>query len=190
MEENPSRQSSSDILIIGGGIIGLCTAYYAATSGAKVMLLERGKVGLGATHGNAGLVVPSHVVPLAAPSIIGKGLKWMLDPESPFYIRPRWDLDLFRWLWTFRSYCTEARVEEASKVLFELNVASARLYRELKEGGVLDECYTRKGLLYLYEEEKNFRVGIEEAEELKSIGFKMNVLDRDSVLGLVPMRVR
>ncbi|MCA9411242.1 MAG: FAD-dependent oxidoreductase [Candidatus Omnitrophica bacterium] len=182
-----SQSNSADLLIIGGGIMGLCTAYYAAKAGASVLSLEKDEIGSGATHGNAGLVVPSHIVPLAAPSIIGKGLRWMLDPESPFYIRPRWDLDLVRWLWAFRSYCTEAHVQAASKTLLELNVASARLYRELEDAGVIGEdCYTRKGLLYVYEQEANFQNGVEEAKHLEAEGFEMEVLDSKKVRERVP----
>lgn len=181
------RQSTPDLTIIGGGIMGLCTAYYAARCGARVLLLEKDEIGRGATYGNAGLVVPSHITPLAAPSIIGKGLRWMLDPESPFYIKPRWDPDLFRWLWAFRSYCTEAHVREASKALLELNVASAALYGELQDDGILDDgCYTRNGLLYLYQTRKSFEQGVAESESLTRSGFQMEVLDSAAVRKLTP----
>ena len=77
MSEHP------DVLVIGGGTIGVCCAYYAAKAGMRVTLLEKGKLASGCSYGNAGHIVPSHSVPLAAPGVMTQGLKWMLDPESP-----------------------------------------------------------------------------------------------------------
>lgn len=86
------------VLVVGGGVIGLCTAYYAILKGHRVTILERG----GPSHdccslGNAGMIVPSHFVPLAAPGAVALGLKWMLNTKSPFYIKPRPSLDLAKW---------------------------------------------------------------------------------------------
>jgi len=77
------------IIIIGGGVIGVCTAYYLAMLGREVTIVEKGEVGAACSYGNAGLIVPSHSIPLAAPGVLTKGLKWMLDPESPFFIKMR-----------------------------------------------------------------------------------------------------
>ena len=74
------------VVVIGGGVIGVASAYYLAGDGCDVMLLDRGEVCAGSSYGNAGLIVPSHVVPLAAPGVWWQGVKWMLDPDSPFYI--------------------------------------------------------------------------------------------------------
>ena len=77
--------TKTDILIIGGGSIGLNTAYYLLKSGRGVTLLDRSAIGVGSSSGNAGHIVPSHIVPLAAPGIIPTALKWMLDPDNiPF----------------------------------------------------------------------------------------------------------
>src|SRR5277367_4567436 len=93
---------SKHLLIIGGGIIGLATAYCAARRGLLVTLLDRGAAQRdGCSFGNAGMIVPSHFVPLAAPGMVALGLKWMWNPESPFYIKPRLSAELFDWLWKF-----------------------------------------------------------------------------------------
>src|ERR1700686_2170366 len=95
------------LLIIGSGIIGLATAYYAVRAGLRVTLLDRSpKQRNGCSFGNAGLIVPSHFVPLAAPGMVALGLKWMWQPESPFYIRPRLDRALFSWGWKFMPSAT------------------------------------------------------------------------------------
>ena len=94
-------KSHTEILVIGGGSIGVCSAYYLSASGRDVTLVEKGEKCSGCSYGNGGLVVPSHSMPLAAPGVVLKSLKWMLNPESPFYIKPRWDGDLISWLWKF-----------------------------------------------------------------------------------------
>src|ERR1700686_4948404 len=98
--------SSADVVIIGGGLIGVCTAYYLAEQGARVTLVEQGQIAAGSSYGNAGLIVPSHIIPLATPGALASGLAWMLDPDSPFYIKPRLDFALVNWLVRFTLACT------------------------------------------------------------------------------------
>ncbi|MBP8156267.1 MAG: FAD-dependent oxidoreductase, partial [Leadbetterella sp.] len=85
------------VLIVGGGVIGLFSAYYLVESGEKVVVIDKSSGAEGCSFGNAGMVVPSHFIPLASPGMIEKGLKWMLDSESPFYVKPRISLDLLKW---------------------------------------------------------------------------------------------
>lgn len=91
-----------EVLILGGGVIGLCSALYLLEAGRRVRVLERRHVGAGASHGNCGTLTPSHAPPLAAPGVIAKGLRWMLKPDAPLYIKPRIDPALWRWLLRFR----------------------------------------------------------------------------------------
>ena len=81
--------SGRNVVVIGGGVIGVSAAYYLALDGWEVTLLEKGEICAGSSYGNAGLIVPSHLVPLAAPGVWWQGVKWMLNSESPFYIKPR-----------------------------------------------------------------------------------------------------
>ena len=78
----------SDIVIIGGGAIGLSSAYYLNQKGFDVTILDSNDKNLynSCSWGSSGMIVPSHIVPLAAPGVIKQGLKWLLDPESPFSI--------------------------------------------------------------------------------------------------------
>ena len=103
------------IVIIGSGVIGLTTAYYCARRGHEVTLLDRESPARdGCSFGNAGMIVPSHFVPLAAPGMVALGLKWMWNPESPFYIKPRLDFGLFDWAFKFWQASSAARVERAA----------------------------------------------------------------------------
>ena len=83
----------TEILIVGGGAIGVCSAYYLSAAGRDVALVDKGDICSGCSYGNGGLVVPSHSIPLSAPGVVSQSLKWMLNPESPFYIKPRLDRD-------------------------------------------------------------------------------------------------
>jgi D-amino-acid dehydrogenase len=100
--------------IIGGGIIGLCCAWYLRQAGYDVTVIERKDTEDGCSFGNSGIIVPSHSVPLASPGVISQGMKWMFSASSPFYIKPRMDPELLRWLWLFQRSCTKRHVEQAT----------------------------------------------------------------------------
>src|SRR5438034_9668852 len=127
-------QSSKHILIIAAGVIGLSTAYYAARRGHRVTVLDRNPEQRdGCSFGNAGMVAPSHFVPLAAPGMVALGLKWMWNPESPFYIQPRLSWDLVTWAFRFWRASTRQRVERAAPLLRDLHLASREAYLRLAE---------------------------------------------------------
>jgi D-amino-acid dehydrogenase len=114
-----------DVVIIGAGVIGLCSAYYAAQRGFRVTVIDRAAEDhLGCSYGNAGMIVPSHFVPLAAPGAVAIGLKWMRNPESPFWIKPRLDWDLIDWGINFWRASNAAHVRRASPLLRDLHFAS------------------------------------------------------------------
>ena len=124
----------ADVVVVGGGPIGVCSAHALAAEGADVLLLERETEvcpAVSGAHANCGLIVPSDVVPLASPGALGQGLRWLLDASSPFYIAPRLSPALARWLWLFRAASTASRVEAAMPVLRALHVASSDMHDAL-----------------------------------------------------------
>lgn len=147
------------ILIIGGGIIGLSCAYYLSKEGHKVTVIDKTDFSNGASHINAGYITPSHFISLAAPGIINKGIKWMLNSSSPFYVKPRLDPEFLKWTWAFKKSATAAKVEKAIPVIKDINILSRELYEELKTCQDFDFHYERKGLLMCYQSDK---VGEEE----------------------------
>ncbi|MBI4553184.1 MAG: FAD-dependent oxidoreductase [Candidatus Latescibacteria bacterium] len=176
----------ADVLVIGGGVIGICTAYYLTERGRTVTVIEKGEVCSGSSYGNAGLIVPSHSVPLAAPGMVSQGLRWMFNPESPFYIKPRLDRELFSWLWKFRGACNAGHVRRAMPVIRDLSLASLRLYEELTTRDDLQFGFERRGLLVVFRSAEHLKEGSEEVRRLQDIGLEVSVLNGDEVRALEP----
>lgn len=167
----------TETLIIGGGAIGICCAYYLHQLGKKVSVIEKGEICSGSSYGNAGLIVPSHSIPLAAPGVITQGLKWMFDPESPFYIKPRLDHEFISWLCKFRGACNEANVNRALPVLSNLNAVSLELFDELAALEGIEFNYEKKGVVQIFKTRKELDKGIKEARRLKEYGIESQVLE-------------
>ena len=168
-------------LVIGGGAIGICCAFYLNQQGKNVAVIEKGEICSGSSHGNAGLIVPSHSIPLAAPGVITQGIKWMFDPASPFYIKPRLDRKFLSWLWKFRSACCEANVSRALPVLSQLNAVSLELFDELAALGGVDFNYEKKGVVQIFKTRKGLDDGIKEARRLQEYGVESRVLDNNEL---------
>lgn len=170
--------------IIGGGIIGLCSAYYLHRAGIEVEVIDKGDLIDGCSHGNAGMVVPSHFVPLAAPGVISKGIKWLFDAKSPFYIRPRLNLELVHWLWQFYRSCTPEKVAKAIPILKDLNVFSKELYGDLHQQ--FQFAFEQKGLLMLYKSKKVGKEELEVAEKAEAMGLEARALSASEAQELEP----
>ncbi|MGA1029623.1 MAG: NAD(P)/FAD-dependent oxidoreductase [Flavobacteriaceae bacterium] len=139
------------VVIVGGGIVGLSCAYYLQKEGHQVTLIDKGNFKEGASYVNAGYLTPSHILPLASPAMLEKGIRWMFRSDSPFYIQPRLDLDLWRWGWHFIRSCSSTHVERSIQVIKDINLFSKALYLDLKEGGEFDFHIEKKGLLMAYQ---------------------------------------
>jgi D-amino-acid dehydrogenase len=172
-----SGTSQHDVLIIGGGVIGLAAAWYLLRAGRGVTVLERERVGAGASHGNCGTLTPSHAPPLAEPGAVLKGLKWMLKPDAPFYIRPRFDPALWRWLLAFARRCNRrdyARVSAIKAGL--LNASRDALDALLAETGI-DCGFRRSGLLYVFRSAREFEACGHWQAELGPLGIAAEIWD-------------
>ncbi len=170
------QPQSTDVLVVGGGIVGVCTALYLRRMGVEVTLVEKDRLASGSSHGNAGLLVPSHSVPLAEPAAIRQGLRWMFNPASPFYIKPRLDRELASWLWRFWRAATPQRVHQVIPVLRDLHLSSRSLYADLTEEG-LDFGYAKRGRVLLCETEQGFADACQEADEVGEAGLLTKRLD-------------
>ncbi|MFT6065635.1 MAG: D-amino-acid dehydrogenase [Polaribacter sp.] len=172
---------SKKVIIIGGGIIGLSTAYYLQKEGHHVTVIDRANFSEGTSHINAGYITPSHIISLAAPGMITKGIKWMFDAASPFYVKPRLDLDFLKWTLAFKRSATVKKVEKAIPVIKDINVLSRELYQEIKESKEFNFSYQHKGLLMYYQTDKagaeEWKVGQRAIKE----GLKVEHLSKEEV---------
>ncbi|NNF22074.1 MAG: FAD-dependent oxidoreductase [Saprospiraceae bacterium] len=177
---------TKSIHIIGGGIIGLCSAWYLNKKGVDVTVIDQGNFKDGTSYGNAGMIVPSHFVPMAAPGVMTQGLKWLLDRTSPFFIRPRMSADLLKWIWHFYRSSTEPRVREVMPLLYEFNALSRDLYRDISGEIQTDFGFRERGLLMLYNTIKQEKKEVELAEKAFDLGVDAQLLGVAQIKGLEP----
>lgn len=178
---------NKDIIIIGGGIIGLSTAYYLQKEGHGVTVLDKSNMDSGASFVNAGYMTPSHIVPLAAPGKINQGLKYMFNASSPFYMKPRLDPDFLRWAWYFKKSSTKAKVERAMPLIRDINLMSRELYDQMKASGDLGDFQIGdRGLLMVYKTEKCRDHELAVMERAVEMGLEARHLDRAELAAIEP----
>jgi D-amino-acid dehydrogenase len=174
------------VVIIGGGVIGLCSAYYLNKEGYEVIVIDRNNITDGCSFGNMGYISPSHFTPLASPGIISQGLKWMLSASSPFYIKPRLNWDLLRWGMVFWKNSTTQKVKENIPHLNDLLQLSRQLMSDLKTEFNGSFEMIEKGCWTLY---KNSATGDHEkhlAEQAATMGLKTMLCTAQQVQELEP----
>ncbi|MBS7566773.1 FAD-dependent oxidoreductase [Mucilaginibacter sp. Bleaf8] len=176
----------SKVIIIGGGIIGLTSAYYLNKQGHQVTILEKGELLDNCSFGNAGMIVPSHFVPLAAPGMIQQGIRWMFNSKSPFYVKPSLNPELLTWGLKFMRKATRQHVAQSAQPLTDLSLLSKSLYQDLQNQPGFAFKVTNNGILAFYKTEK---VGEEEAhlaEQGRKLGLDMAVLSAAECAALQP----
>ena len=141
--------SAGRVIIVGGGVIGASCAYYLAKAGWSVTILERGGFGKGCSHGNCGLITPSHVLPLAGPGAVRQALTALLKRDSAFTIKPRLDVALWTWLLGFARRCNERDMLSAGQAIKALLQSSRTLYDHLMATEPFDCEWDTRGLLFV-----------------------------------------
>ena len=171
------NSQTDEVLIVGGGAIGLASALALAVDGRRVRVLEAGSVGCGASHGNCGTITPSHAPPLAAPGMVLQALRWMLTPGAPLYIKPRMDPALWRWLLRFASRCNRRdwRASALGRAAI-LNDSRARLADWVQRHGLQCE-FAEEGVDYVFRDPGNFERNLRECEQLREFGVQSEAID-------------
>jgi D-amino-acid dehydrogenase len=173
-------------VIIGGGIMGLASAYYLLKSGWEVTLIDKGDLSDNCSHGNAGMIVPSHFIPLAAPGMISKGIKWMFNSRSPFYVKPSLDFSLISWGLKFMKSATQANVERAAPYLRDYHLLSKQLYEDLAKEAGFDFGLEKKGILMLYKTERAGEEEIHVGKDAQKLGLDVEMLTKEQVQEIEP----
>ena len=173
--------------MVGSGVVGLCVALFCLRRGFAVTLVDReSRQRRGCSFGNAGMIVPSHFVPLAAPGAVRQGLKWMLNPTAPFHIRPRFSLDLFAWLVRFARSASRTHVQRAAPLLRDLSLASRQCYEELATDPHAQFGLVKNGLLVVCSTTHAMRDEIETADHARQLGLAAEPHAGHDALALEP----
>lgn len=174
------------VTIIGGGVIGLCSAYYLQQAGYDVSVIEKNNFAEGCSFGNMGYISPSHFVPLATPGIVSQGIRWMTSSSSPFYIKPQLNLDLLKWGLAFYKKANAKNVEDNAPHLNNLLQLSRELITDLHKQLNADIGLTERGCLMLW---KNPRTGDHEkhlADQAEKFGLRTTIYSPGEVQTLEP----
>lgn len=175
------------VVVIGGGVIGLSCALSLLERGHRVTLVEKGGPGHDCCSlGNAGFISPSHIVPLSAPGIVARALRWMGDPESPFYVRPRLDPALLAWGLRFWRASRPPRARKAEPVLAALALLSRERFVSLAERTHDEFSLTREGLLILFRTAGALEHEAAVADRARALGMPAAVLDSKGLAALEP----
>lgn len=175
------------VVVVGGGVVGLACAYFLHRRGADVIVVERQRCGEAASSGNAGWISRSISTPVAAPGVLGQALRWVTNPESPFFVRPRADVDFLRWTWGFARACSESRYNAAVRALVRLGAGTNELLDELATDGVSFEMH-EAGLLFVATSQEALAeyAGLLTSVQAGGYDEPFSALDRKSALELEP----
>lgn len=166
----------SDVLILGGGVIGLACAYYLLKSGRGVTVLEQAAIGSGSSHGNCGTITPSHL-PLAAPGQVAQAMTWMFSPDAPLLVRPTLDPTRIAWLVKFASRCNARDFREVMERRVPLLLHSRALLEQLVRGDDLDCEFESSGTLYVFRDPTKLEVARRLLPVLRELGLEVRELD-------------
>lgn len=175
--------SSSDVVVVGAGAIGAAAAYELARHGVRVTVVERSVPPAGCSHGNAGLISPSHSETLASPASLRNGLAWFTRRDAPFHVRPR--ISVMPWLMRFTAASLPSRSAAASATLREMTAASLELHEQLAQSG-LPTSFTRRGILGVYESEREFALAVARVRNQHATGAQPRPLTADAARDLLP----
>ncbi|MET0504937.1 MAG: FAD-dependent oxidoreductase [Luteibacter sp.] len=180
------ERSRSDVLVMGGGVIGLACALYLLKAGASVRVLEQGLPGNGSSHGNCGTITPSHAGPLTMPGMVGTALRSLLRRDAPLYVNPRPDIERARWLLGFARRCTWRDYQQAGEARGAILARSRALLGELVQSEGMACEFEEVGELYVYRQERSVQADRPHVELLRRLGMDVRVLLGDDVLALEP----
>ncbi|MBR0345810.1 MAG: FAD-dependent oxidoreductase [Rudaea sp.] len=178
--------NKKDVLILGGGIIGLACAYYLLKAGRGVTILEQNTLASGSSHGNCGTLTPSHAPPLSQPGMVFKALKWMLKPDAPFRVAPRLDFELFEWMLQFARRCNWSDYHRLARAKGPLLLRSRELIGGLVRAEGLDCEFAESGTLYVHRDAAAFEEARDLPKTLADCGIAMERIDAASCRAMEP----
>ena len=169
---------SEKVIIVGGGVNGLCTAYYLQKKNFDVTVIDNGDISNSCSFGNMGFLSPSHFIPLASPGIVAEGLKHMMSSTSPFYIKPRLNLPFLQWALQFYKNSNQKVVDKNSPSLSNILNLSRHLMNEIRDeiGDVFE--MQEIGCMMMCHAQKTYEEELKVADAGEKLGLKVERLDR------------
>ncbi|HTM98011.1 MAG TPA: FAD-dependent oxidoreductase [Pedobacter sp.] len=177
---------NNSVIIIGGGIVGLSSAYYLQKKGYSVTILDKGDLKDNCSYGNAGMIVPSHFVPLASPGMVQQGIRWMFNSKSPFYVKPSLNGKLIGWGLKFLKNANAKHVERSAVPLRDLSLLSKSLYHSLAEELKADFELQDNGILAFYKTDKAAEEEAHLVKKALELGLDMAILNPAECAALQP----
>ncbi|MES2646185.1 MAG: FAD-dependent oxidoreductase [Bacteroidota bacterium] len=175
-----------NVIVIGGGIIGLSSAYYLQQAGHSVTVIDKNDFSDNCSFGNLGYVCPSHFIPLAAPGIIWQGFKWMFNSQSPFYVKPTLNRSLVDWGLKFVKSASAKNVKDAAVPLKDIAVFSRKEYMAWAALPSFDFSFEHKGMLEIFQTQKVADHAHHTYEHAKQLGLEVDLLDKKGLQALEP----
>jgi D-amino-acid dehydrogenase len=176
-----------DLVVLGAGVVGINTAYWAMRAGRKVCVVDRQPAaGLETSFANGGQISVSHAEPWANPSAPFKVAKWLFDGRSPLLFRPK--LDVHQWLWIaqFLVDCLPQRADRHTTEIVRLATESRRLLGEIRAREKLNYDQRCQGILHFYRDEREFEGAVKVAELMRKHGCERKVIGKREVLAIEP----
>jgi D-amino-acid dehydrogenase len=174
---NAALAQAADVVVVGGGVAGLAYALALLQAGRHVRVLDAGKTGRAASHGNCGTITPSHATPLAAPGMVLKAMKWMLTPDAPLYVNPKFDLRLWGWLLGFAARCNPRDWEASARAKSALLNDSRERLTDWVRAFDLRCDFIEAGEDYVFRARENFLHGQRELPLLRELGIDVQVIE-------------
>lgn len=179
------KQNEFDVVVVGAGIIGTSAGAELARRGAKVCVIDKGAVGKGCSYGNAGWMTPCFAMPLPMPGMLLKSMKWLLNPNSPLYIKPSLSLDLAHWLFHFMKAMNATQAQRAVEALVTLSQHSLSEYEKLSTQHP-EILFEKKGLLMVSRTSAGLESAIEELNYVKDLGVPGKTLNEEELFHMEP----
>lgn len=178
--------NKSDVLVIGGGVIGMSCAQELSERGARVTVIDKGEIGYGCSYGNAGWLTPCFALPLPMPGMLLKSIRWLMDPLSPLYIKPEPSLLLLRWLARFLISMNESQMVRSVEALTEISKYSLDAYARLNDRFSGSIHFERKGLLMVAQSAGGVAAAVQEMDLVSKHGVPGKRMTPDEIRAFEP----
>ncbi|RDV05356.1 D-amino acid dehydrogenase [Undibacter mobilis] len=182
-----SSKTDFDVIVLGGGVVGINTAYFNLKNGKSVCIVDRQpEAGLETSFANGGQVSVSHAEPWANPSAPLKVLKWLMQSDAPLLFRPRMDIHQWLWIARFLVDCLPHRANRHTTEIVKLAVQSRSLIQQIRSDENFHYDERSKGILHFYRSAREFEAAIPVAELMRRYGCERTVIDADKVVEIEP----